>query len=156
MAFAVSKWPYTPDPRQASFDNLGWDYGEVPPWQWVLQTTGATGVYAIFNAGVMLEPFAALATETLWREVIALPDTLTVILSSLSILPPAGGPPLVSKRLFLRILSGGFTKAQDTLDALFPTAIAVQTPFDMVVVSPPVGTIPNKMELTPAKWNAVL
>lgn len=156
MAFAVSQWPYTPDPRTAQFDNLGWDFGQVPPWQWVLSTTGATGVYAPFNAGVMLEPFAVLAIETVWRQVIALPDNMSVRLSSLSTLPPAGGPPLVSKTLNIKIQEFGFTKAEGTITALFPTVLAVQTPFNMGVSQPPVGTIPNPMKLTPAKWNAVL
>lgn len=153
MPFAVSQWPYSPDPRTAQFDQTGWDFGQVPPWSWIISTTAATGPFDIFNSGVVVKPFAALATETLFRQVDVLPEDITVRLSSQGFIVPFGMPPGITKTLKITIAQPEFTEAEGQIDLTFPTAIAVQGPIVMTVLPPPIGTIPNPMVLTPAKWD---
>ncbi len=153
MPFAVSQWPYTPDPRTAQFDQMGWDYGQVPPWAWILSTTGATGPFAVFNNGVIVKPFAAGVDDTLFRQVVTLPDDITVRLTSKGFNPPLGGPGGTSKRLSVRIAQPEFQEASGVLNKNYPTAIAEQGPMTIVVDDPPIGTFPNPMAITPAKWN---
>jgi len=58
MPYAVSKWPHGNDPRSATFNVVGFDSTGVPPYHYVLKTTNASGVLAIFNDGVLI-PFAS-------------------------------------------------------------------------------------------------
>ncbi len=153
MPFAVSQWPYSPDPRLAQFDNPGWDYGQVPPWTWILKTTGATGLAAIFNSGVTVKPFAQVPGAVTFENVDVLPDDVTCILAHTTFQDPIGPPGPFTVFMAIVIRQLGSPEFSGTLDQLYPTAIAIQGPFPMQKIGIGVGTMPNPVETTPAIWN---
>jgi hypothetical protein len=153
MPYAVSQWPYWPDPRQADWNFLGWDFGQVPPWKWRIDTSGATGIYAQFNDGVLMEPTGFLPEDTRWDNQHVLIGAITVILSIKGADPPVGIPPGITKSIGILMHIGPVRVYGGGLELLWPTAIAVQSPIPMVPVAPSAGTIPNPMSLTPVKWN---
>jgi len=53
MPFAVSQSGYSPDPRPPSFAIEGFDYGQLPPWRWHMQTSNAIFPYEALNAGIV-------------------------------------------------------------------------------------------------------
>jgi hypothetical protein len=55
MPLTVSRWPQFPDPRRPWFGSLGCDPPTASPWHKWVTTTGATGPYATFNVGTMVE-----------------------------------------------------------------------------------------------------
>ena len=76
MPFAVSQWPNSPDPRTNTFNQTGWNFGQVPPFTWILSTTGATGLLAIFNSGIPLRNTFANETVGTYQEIGVLPGGL--------------------------------------------------------------------------------
>lgn len=153
MPFAVSQWPYSPDPRQSWFNKTGWNHSQVPPWKWILSTTGATGDVAIFNGGVLVEATSMDSDLTVFENIATLPFLLTVELNSAGTQEPVGGPPGFTKSQRIQIRQDLVLIYGGTLDQLYPVAIAVQSPFDMTELGPNNGSIDNPMIATPAKWN---
>jgi len=153
MPFAVSQWPYNPDPRLPAFDQVGWEHSQVPPWIWTLKTTNATGPYAILNSGVSVEPFVFVVGTTRWRRNPAAPVGLDIVLSIIGTVPPSGVPPR-TKTFDLDIFETGTTDGFiGQLLKTFPTAIAEHAPLVMVSTGSPTGTIPDPIKLVPTKWN---
>lgn len=153
MPFAVSQWPYSPDPRGASFDLPGWAFGQVPPWAWVLSTTDATGCYTNYNDGVILKPTSQVPGVTVFENVDVQPDGGGARLTLTGTQEPTGPPPGITKTMFLEVLAFGFQAWTSTLTLLYPTAIQEHGPFVMVNTGTPCGTLPNPMKITPAIWN---
>jgi len=153
MPFAVSQWPYSPDPRLSTFNHTGWNFGQVPPWKWIIKTTGATGDVSIFNAGVLVEPTSQTPDDTVFVNVAHLPHGLTVELNSNGTQEPVGPPPGFTKALRIQIRQHLSLIWGGSLDQLYPIAIAVQSPFPMTLLGMNNGTIPNPMTTTPAKWD---
>lgn len=153
MAFRVRKWPSSPDPRGPDFNFPGWDFGENPPWSWIMSTTNATGIYAIFNGGVILKPTDLNLFDTVFENVDPLPDDLTVLMSSKGSQLPLGPPPGITKSIGLIISVLAVEAFAGGKEWLYPTAIEVRSGIDMIPDSPPGGTFPDPATLTPAKWN---
>ena len=153
MPFAVSQWPNSPDPRTAQYAITGWNFGQVPPFRWILSTTGATGALAIFNSGVVLTNDFFNLTLASFRELGTLPDDLTVIMNIIGTQEPAAGPPPFTIDIQFTVFQITATLADGRLRLLFPTAIAVQGPIPVTDTSPPGMSWPNDAEITPAKWN---
>ncbi len=154
MPFRVSQWPYSPDPRTAQFDNPGWDYGQVPPWAWVIDTSDATGLAAVFNDGVLVKPTTVLPGQVTFENVDVLPDDVTVEMKHTTFQEPVGPPPLATVFITVIIRQLGLPEFSGVIGLLYPTAIAVQGPVPMQKVGAGVGTMPNGTETTPAIWNA--
>lgn len=154
MPFAVSQWPNSPDPRLADFAIDGWDFGQVPPFTWILSTTGATGVFAPLNDGIAAFNVTVSPGFSTYR--------------------PPPGPPLsvqynlqIEGKQFVDPVPFDHTIRIDLivsappvifayigqLRLLYPTAIAVWGPMTMVLDTPAPGTIPNPVFATPAKWD---
>lgn len=154
MPFAVSQWPSSPDPRQADFAIDGWNFGQVPPFTWILSTTGATGVFAPLNDGI-----------TCFNRTVS---------PSFSTYRPLPGPPLsvqynlqIEGKQTIETVPFDHTIEIDLIVSappvifayvgeifrLYPTAIAVIGPIPMILVDPAPGTIPNPVFMTPAKWD---
>lgn len=154
MPFGVSQWPYSPDPRPVDFDQPGWNHSQVAPWAWTVKTDGATGAYVPFNVGVIVKPTFVVPGLTQFSNPISLPGGISVLVQTLGTAEPTGPPPGVTKRIQVEVFDDDMQTWNGTLELLYPVAIAAQSPFDMVNTSPPSGTIPNPIQLIPAKWNA--
>lgn len=154
MPFAVSQWPYSPDPRTTDFDIPGWNHGQVAPFKWILSTTGATGIYEFYNDGALQFKCGEGSGVTVFCGNPVGPAEVDAIIQIFGFDPPLVGPPEVSKRIFVEVRSFSTNGYVGTLDQLYPIAIKVQQPIVMVEDTPFAGTIPNPMVMTPAKWNA--
>ena len=155
MPFAVSQWPYSPDPRGSAFDILGWNFGQVPPFKWILSTTDATGIMAIYNTGILVDVVFEIPGVTQWAHPVELPGFMRVSMTFLGFDTPQGAPPGTTKQMQISITESSVPTWNGNLDLLFPTAIAVQSPFAMTQLNPSGGDFPNPMAITPAKWNVV-
>ncbi len=153
MAFQVTKWPYSPDPRFSNFNFPGWDFGQVPPWKWIVSTTGATGPEAIYNDGVLLEPADLTPASTRWDAVASLLFDQDTALKILGTELPTGPGPGITKTFELTLFENMLENWQGIITRLYPTAIQVHGGFNMVKTGTPVGTIPNPMFITPVIWN---
>lgn len=153
MPFGVSQWPYDPDPRLPDFDLFGFDFGQVPPWAWILSTTNATGLAAVFNGGVVIKPTIILPGQVTFANVDTLPDLVTCTVKHSGFLEPVGPPP--DKTLFMTpiIRQDGNPEFSGVLGQLYPVAIKVHTPIPMTKVGIGIGTMPDPMKLTPAVWD---
>lgn len=153
MPFAVSQWPYAPDPRLPSFDLFGFDYGQVPSWAWTMSTTNATGLAAVFNAGVVVKPTIILPGQVTFANVDTLPDNVTVTVKHSGFLEPFG--PSFDKTLFMTpiVRQSGSPEFSGVEGWLYPTAIAVFEVPTMVKVGIGIGTMPDKVTLTPEIWD---
>lgn len=154
MPFAVSQWPYSPDPRGPAYIVQGWDFGQLPSWKWDLGTTGATGDLAVFNAGVRFHNVSNTPQFGDFDPDVVLEHDLEVLFEIQTNQIPQGSPPPWTVRILIQI-SRGVTPLYSVLfPQLFPTAIQVQGPFAMTEIDTSSGTIPNPMTITPAKWDA--
>ena len=154
MPYAVAQWPYSPDPRPPDFNQPGWDFGQVGPWRWRVQTEDATGIYVAFNDGVVFEAVdPSLPEDTLFLPLADLGNDLEGFLSIKGFEEPFGSPPF-TKSFGIRFDVLGLTVFGGGFNLLYPKAIQVHGPFDMAEDNPSDGTIPEPMTITPVKWNA--
>jgi len=153
MPFAVSQWPYSPDPRTPAFNILGWDFGQVPPFSWIMSTTGATGFFSVFNDGVTLRNSFVLPNVGTYDPVDPLGNDLTLIMNIIGSNTPTPVPPIFTIDIQIDVFQITATVLSGRLLLLFPLAIAVQPPMTMIVAAPPGNDFPNPAILTPAKWD---
>lgn len=153
MAFGVSQWPYTPDPRLSDFAIIGWGEGQVPPWAWIISTTGATGIYEPYNSGVAVRNTIRTPTLGEFFQDSDLPGNVNVRWTTTGTQAVAPGPPPFTMDMLLKIQVLTVTVWVAQIRALYPTAIAVQGPFVKLAGGTPGGTIPNDMFCTPAPWD---
>ena len=153
MAFAVTQWPKSPDPRAPDFNLYGFNVGQLPPWTWILSTTNATGIWSIFNAGVVMRPTIELPEDTRFDNVDTLPDDITVIVSSKGQQLPVGPGAGITKSIGIILLEGLVDRWSGGKEWLYPDAIRVFGGIDMAEDSPSAGDVPDPMALTPSKWN---
>lgn len=153
MPFAVTQWADEPDPREPDFNLYGFNVGQLPPWTWILSTTNATGIYTIFNDGVLMRPTIVAPEDTRFDNVDTLPDDITVIVSSKGQQTPVGPPPGITKSIGIILLESLVDKWSGGKEWLYPDAIRVFGGIIMAEDSPSGGTVPDPMSLTPAKWN---
>lgn len=153
MPFAVKQWADSPDPRDPAFNLDGWDHGQLPPWRWLVKTTNATGIWTIFNTGVVVEFSFGFPNDSGFEEIATLPDDITVILKILGSQLPIGPGAGITKSIGLILLQGGEDKWSGGNEQLYPTAIAVWTLPILAEDNPSDGTVPDVFTLTPRKWN---
>lgn len=153
MPFAVTQWAVEPDPREPDFNIIGFNVGQLPPWTWILATTNATGIWSIFNDGILVRPTTLLPEDTVFEEVGTLPDDITVIVSSKGQQLPVGPPPGITKSIGIILRESLVDRWSGGEEWLYPDAIRVFGGIDMAEDSPSDGDIPDPMSLTPAKWN---
>jgi len=154
MPFAVRQWPVRPDPRSAAFAIDGWDFGQVPPFSWLLSTTGATGIWSFLNDGIVLRNTFASPSFSAYVPVIPPPFFIVTTLNINGFQTPQVGPPVHTIHFSFGLFVETSHAFQCDLRLLFPTAIQVQGPITAVFVGPSDGTIPNPLFLTPRIWDA--
>lgn len=153
MAYAVTQWPYSPDPRLPDFDLIGWDFGQVPPWAWRLHTTNATGLAEPFNGdGVIVKPFTILPQQVSFSNVDELPALVTVTTNHSGFPEPVVPGP---NTMFLSVIvwQDDEPEFSASFGLLYPTAIVERNWPVMLKVGIGVGTMPDPLVMTPAKWN---
>lgn len=153
MPFAVSKWPYSSDPRGPEFGGHGWAWGAVAPYAWILSTTNASGPWTFLNDGIILKSSYDDLNTTLWDAVDLTPGE-EVRLSKFGAEPPSFPPNSIV--LTVQFRTGFPIKLSEDFQFYeYPDAVQV---FDGFVVTE-VGTgdpdpfIPDPVKVTPAKWN---
>lgn len=153
MPFAVSKWPYSPDPRTGVFGGYGWAPVAVPSWQWMVATTNATGRWAPVNDGILIPSLADSFGFTLWEG----PNVEASIVASIfrfGFQPPISGP--ISQRLNVQLATTPPTSlAVATINYFYPNAIQVFGGFLMFDTATGLRDpdLPDEVTLTPALWN---
>lgn len=154
MPFAVSQWPYFPDPRKPDFAAFGWNHSQVPPFSWIMHTTGATGIFRFFNLGVVNRNSFDSLGFSIYGPIIPPPFALVWDLSIFGFEDPQPGPPVHTIHFHFHIFKETSSQMEGDLELLFPVAIAEQGPIPVVQHDTTFGTIPNPMFLTPAIWSA--
>ncbi len=154
MPFAVTQWANEPDPRKPDFNLFGWDHGQLPPFRWLMTTTNATGIWAIFNDGVLVEATNELPEDTVFENVDTLSDSITVLMSSKGTQLPVGPGAGITKSIGIILREGGVDRWSGGNEKLYPTAIAVWSGIVLAEDSPSDGDVPDPMTITPVKWNA--
>ena len=154
MPFAVTQWANEPDPRAPDYIIEGWEVGQLSPWQWILATTDATGDLAVFNEGVLFENATNAPDDGTFDPVGPLPGLLEVFfhISTHQVVQP--GPPTWTVEIEIWLFWFSELLYNSRFRQLYPTAIQVQGPIDMVEWSTTHGTITEPMTIEPAKWNS--
>lgn len=154
MPFAVKQWPDSPDPRASDYIVEGWDAGQLSPWQWILATEDATEELAVFNDGVLCVNITHTKTFGGFQPVVALDGELNIIFTIVSATPAFGTSPSHTNEIEIWIFWFSTLLYRGNVKQLFPIAIQVQEPINMVEFDTTFGTITEPMSVTPAKWNA--
>jgi hypothetical protein len=153
MAYAVSQWPYSPDPRQPDFDLIGYAFGQVPPWGWRLSTTNATGIAEPFNgAGVICKPFTVLPQQVSFSNVDSLPDDVSVTMNHSGFPEPVPPGPNTQFHSFI-VWQGVLPQFSASFGLLWPTAILARSFPVATKVGIATGTMPDPLLATPVKWD---
>ncbi len=153
MPFAVSKWPYSPDPRNGIFGGWGWGDGAVPSWAWIMATTGATGPWTSLNGGIVVYAESNNPNVTEYEGL----DSGEVVLAAVTktgFQPPLSGS--TSLLLTVRVTNAGLGRVAVVVKNYFlPNAIQVFGGFTMIDLGTglPDVNLPNAVEITPALWN---
>lgn len=153
MPFRVRQWPVSPDPRGSLFTFVGWNWGQVVSWRWVMSSTEATGIYSPLNDGIILDQNGHNDEQALWQRFGDLDDPLIYTFTKEGFEPPIGGGP---HSIQLRVNITPPVPVEPSIggvDLLYPDAIQVFGPFDMEILGVPNEDIPNGVTLTPAIWN---
>jgi len=153
MPFAVSQWGYSPDPRAPDYIVQGWAVGQLSSWQWILSTEDATGDLAVFNDGVLCVNTFNSPTFGGFQPVVPLDGELNIIFDISTRDIPFGGSPPYSVEIEIWLFWFSTLLYRGNVRQLFPTAIQVQGPINMVEFDTTFGTIVNPMTVEPAKWN---
>lgn len=153
MAFEVLQFPVLPDPRPLDFAIVGWDFGKVPPWTWLLQTSGATGIFAKYNDATPCYNVAHTPTNSNWNEMPPDGDPINARINIQGFQPPIVGPPDFSIDVGITIFNGINTVASGAKFYLYPDAINVLDDIDVHAFTGVGGDIPFPMYLTPAIYN---
>ena len=153
MPFAVSQWPNSPDPRTSSFGITGFDFGQVPPWAWVMRTTNALPPFDPLNDGMLWKPafygvdFMQFAPE---EPLVGVSDQ---VLEFFGTADPSGAPPGTTMFMQIRFYNTGPLQESGSRSLLYPLAIQVNGPFNMRHQGQPSLLMPDPLTITPAKWN---
>lgn len=147
MPFTVTAWPYNPDPRPPGFSLFGFAFGQVPPWRWILKTTGATGPYVELNSGVLIQNSSFNEVSAKWDSA----DAAYALTKAGDQIDLPGFPGFtVHWELFIAPpASLGYV---GLLDESYPDAIHVFSISVDPIAGPP-GEIPNPVTVTPRAWN---
>ncbi len=154
MAFGVTGWGYSPDPRKPDYIVHGWDAGRIPAWKYDLASTGATGDLAVFNDGVRFHNITNTPGGGTFEVDEPMPDDLFTALVFLTFQKPNPVPPFWTVQIQISIRHLFQPVYNANFQQLYPVALSVQGPIPMDEIDTTFGTIPNPMTLTPVKWNA--
>lgn len=156
MPFGVTQWGYSPDPRPPDFCPIGFNFGQIPPFQWVSKTTGADAPFTALNSDFLWKSVLSSANSCQWRPVVLLPGLFHQDIRVDGTELPAGGPPTFTSDWHVEFgpffgprISEGFLR-ETYLDA-----IGVRS-FTMSGSGTGGPLFPNPLVFTPAKWNFVL
>lgn len=153
MPFAVRQWPVQPDPRGSLYSFVGWDWGQVVSFRWIMSSTNATGDYSFLNDGIVLSSFSDDGSLTSWRSTDTPFPVTEVRVGKIGLDPPAGVPP-VSIAWSFDILSPSIPRfVNGEQQYLFPKAIRTFGPWAAIDTSGPVLEIPDGVTITPARWD---
>lgn len=153
MAFEVTKWGYSPDERTVGFGLIGFAFGALPPWQWLMSTTDAEPPYEILNSGVLWHPGPGDSihpTDVRYSNVTPMPgvDGRTFRFDGTEV--PSGGVSMTFTCSFFAPAHPDHTEGEIT--ELFQNALAERS-FNMIGGGTGAGLIPNPLVITPKKWN---
>jgi hypothetical protein len=153
MPFAVSQWPYSPDPRPPDFGIAGFDFGAVPPWRWLMESTGALSPYDPLNAGMVWEAAFHTVDSMQFAPLVPLIGVDDQVLEFFGTQEPSGGPPGVTMFMQVRFENTGPLQQSGSRLLLYPPAIQVNGPFNMLNQGVPSVLIPNPIEITPVVFD---
>jgi len=153
MPFAVRQWPVAPDPRGPLFAFEGWDFGQVPPWKWVVSSFDATNLWAFLNDGFVLPSTFDDGVTSTWFANVPDPGPTGVVLTKFGQPAPTGSPPRTIQLTLSVLRPGPVLIGQGILLHVFPKAIQVFGPVEMLLAGLPIDDVPNPVTITPAKWD---
>lgn len=154
MPFAVSQWPYSPDPRGPGYSVIGWNFGQVVSWKWLCESTDATGRYAFLNDGLIVESTFDDGATTTWGGSPAFPPSTVVSVVKIGLPAPGGAPTRTITFTFQIFTDPPPVIVQAVEIFTWPIAIQKFGPWTVRRLGVPVPEIPNGVTITPANWNA--
>ena len=150
MAFGVSQWGYSPDPRGPDYALTGFDFGQLPPWRWMMTTTGALAPYEILNTGLVWQRNANDVKSASFVPIVPTPGITDAFLSLRGTALPSGG---ITMEWFCSFFTTGHPSATEGfINELYPLALKTRS-FTMLNTGLPPPLIPNPLVITPRKWN---
>lgn len=153
MPFAVSKWPYSPDPRTGIFGGHGWDDVDVPPWVWLMKTSGATGPWTSLNTGIPTKVFFESPFFVGYSGAsVDLSVQTQVHITTFEPPLPSGN----TIRIFPQVVEVSTGRGSNALrEFVYPQGIQVFGSFVMVDAGTgiPDPDFPNPVTITPQIWN---
>jgi len=153
VPFAVTNWPYSLDPRPASFGGVGWGFGAVPPWAWIMSTTNATGPWTSLNDGILVKTLTDDFTVTEWNGLNG-GGTVLASVTKTGTQPPTS--PTNSLRIVPRVVTIPPGRNSLSLVVLsYPFAVAVFGGFVMIDLGTglPDVDLPDPVQIVPAIWD---
>jgi len=150
MPFAVTQWGYSPDPRQVDFAIEGFNFGQLPPWRWLMQTSDAIFPYEALNDGVVWERSDHGIDFCSYQPLSPIPDVTDPFMGFSGQQEPSGGFTINWFCAFF--ITGADPATSGFINELYPLAIATRS-FTMVNESGSPPFIPNALVITPRKWN---
>jgi len=153
VPFAVSNWPYSPDPRSSAFSAYGYAFGSVAPWQWIVSSHGASGAWEFLNAGVLTRSIFDDFATTVWSKVPESPVVAFVELRKEATQEIVGSPPR-TVHYQVNIEPSPFDPF-GTADLFleWPVANRAWTGLELQNGGIPIPEVPNGIDLTPALWS---
>jgi len=153
MPFGVTKWPKQPDPRAPDYIIQGWAVGQLSPWQWILATSGATEQLAVFNDGVLCVNTFNSPTFGGFQPVVPLDGELNIVFTIVGSQIPFGGGSPYSIEIEIWLFWFSTLLYRGNVRQLFPTALQIHGPINMLEFVTTFGTVTEPMTVEPAKWN---
>ena len=151
MPYGVTQWGYSPDPRTVAFALVGFNFGQLPPWRWVMKTTDARFPYQSLNDGVTWERSSNTDDEAAYIPVTPIPNVNGAFMSFRGVEVPSGG---VTIEWFCGFfMTGDPFQTEGFLFELFPDALQTRS-FQMIGGDIGGRWIPEPLVITPHKWNA--
>ncbi len=156
MPFEVTQWGYSPDPRPPDYALLGYDFGQLPPWRWLMKTTDADFPYMALNDGVLWESSSFLPNFGAWLPLVPIPDVLEPLLfnngtQEIVALPTPNT--ITFNCSFFNFFSP--FRSSGVIRLVYPDALRVWS-FTMSGSGTGGPFFPNPLTITPHKWNAAL
>ena len=154
MPFRVTQWPYSPDPRPPSFNVIGWDFGQVPPYKWHVSAVGANGPWVDLVEGWTVDPTVVTASPGDYQG----DGPASGGLDAQLIIEGFQGEDIIivghSIAMILIVNSPGQPQGFGSVQLTFPTAIQKHSFDSFEIGGSPSDFLPNPPTITPLLWSA--
>jgi len=150
MPLTVTGWPDHPDSRSSHFALTGFAFGQVPPWKFLVKTTGASPAFDFLNQGALVTSQGNTSPDATYDFDVPFSFFLKEGFDT-----EQGDPP-ATVIYTLHIEVPGFAIHEGKLRLVFPDAIQTLIFPDVDPITPGSDQIPNPVVCSPRAFDAEL